>query len=525
MRRPRFAAEFRERRYPQRAGFENNRWERPGSIIGAKNARPETRVGHLDPAPKISHAVLLTSAQLWRGLVRLLFVIVAARALGPEQFGIYALVLATVEMIAVASGSGYGDYLTREAAKDEPLGWGVAAQLTRLRLLSVIPFTAIGLILLWMFGYSRFALGATAWMALTLVPRSPTEAVQGVLRGIGRYAEFLGVELAFGFALVAGAGVLLWRGGGVRAAVEIELAAAIAAGFAAVIMALKLRTPHRARLSVSQLLKACSIFNIYYFVGNLYDRLDVILLSRLGGNYATGIYGAAYRPIGTFQLVPYGVLYRLLPALSRGDCERERLEKVTGLLLSTAFLIVLATMAFSDGAIRLILGARFAESAAALKILIWAVILRYLNYGLNMGLLAARRERVFVATSLTCLAVNLIGNLVFIPIYSWRAAAVLTVVTELVLLGQNVYWFRRIFGAAPRPFGWAQSSAAFVPLLVVVIMGVKVASPIAVGGGCLLLFVTYLYRTGMLGEFTGAWRAERSTRLASSRTLKLEAPD
>jgi O-antigen/teichoic acid export membrane protein len=471
----------------------------------------EVRFDDQAPKPKVSHAALLAAAQLSRGLVRLVFVIVAARTLGPEQFGVYALVLAAVEMIAVASGSGYTDFLTREAAKNQRLGWGVAGQLIRLRLLTLIPLAAIGLIFLWGFGYSRSALWATAWMSLTLVPRSLFEAVQGVLRGVARYVEFLSVELAFGFALLAGAGVLLSGRGGVRAAVEIEVASATAAGLAALIFALRFRSPQPQRLSVSQLLKASSIFNIYCFVGNLYDRLDVVLLSRLAGDYATGVYGAAYRPLGTFQLMPYGILYSLLPALSRGDCEKERLEKAAGLLLSMALLIVLATMAFSDGAIRLVLGVPYAESATALKILIWAVILRYLNYTLNMGLLAAHRERVFVITSLTCLAVNLMGNLVFIPMYSWRAAAVLTIVTELVLLGQNVYWFHRIFGSIPKPFGWAQSSAAFVTLLVIMIAGAKVASPIAIGSGCLLLFVIYLYCSGILGGFTGAWRAERST--------------
>ena len=72
---------------------------------------------------------------------------------------------------------------------------------------------------------------------------------------------------------------------------------------------------------------------VYAFIGNLYDRIDIVLLSRLAGNYATGVYSAAYRPLGTVQLVPYGVLYSLLPGLSRnaasGEDER-RLERAMG---------------------------------------------------------------------------------------------------------------------------------------------------------------------------------------------------
>ena len=71
--------------------------------------------------PRVSHAVLLTSAQLSRGLVRLLFIVATARVLGPGQFGVYALLLAIIEILAVASGSGYADYLTREAADIQAL--------------------------------------------------------------------------------------------------------------------------------------------------------------------------------------------------------------------------------------------------------------------------------------------------------------------------------------------------------------------------------------------------------------------
>ena len=99
--------------------------------------------------PKISHAILLTSAQLARGLFRLLFVVVVARQLGPQQFGVYALLLAMVEMLAVASGSGYADYLTRESAKDARVGWGLASQLTCLRLGCALLLAGAGLGILW----------------------------------------------------------------------------------------------------------------------------------------------------------------------------------------------------------------------------------------------------------------------------------------------------------------------------------------------------------------------------------------
>src|SRR4029077_1051777 len=93
------------------------------------------------------------------------------------------------------------------------------------------------------------------------------------------------------------------------------------------------------------------------------------------------------------------------------------------------------TMAFASPATLLLLGPKYLESASALKVLIWAEVLMCINYGLNIALLARGHERVFVKTSLICLAVNVAGNLLFIPRFSWRAAAVFTLLTQMGLPG------------------------------------------------------------------------------------------
>jgi len=463
-------------------------------------------------APKISHAALLVTSQVVKWSLRLVFVVIVARALGPQQFGVYALLFALIEFLAVASGSGYADYLTREAAKDARVGWGLAFQLVWLRVAVAIPVAAIEIGILSVMRYPRPVLAGTTWMALSLIPRSLSEAVQGVLRGIHQYVSYLVIEIVLGGGLVAGAGLLFLRRGGLGIVIATEVVAAAAASLAALVFGLKYKTREAIWLKGSQLIKTSGVFNAYSFIASLYDRFDVVLLSKLAGDYATGIYSVAYRALGMTQIVAYGVLYSLLPALSRSAGsvkERRRLEKAMGLLLSAAFFVVLATMAFAGPAVRLLLGAQYAESADALKILIWAVVLRYINYALNIALLAAGRERVFVRTSLVCLAVNFIGNLVFIPMYSWRAAAVLTIATELVLLGQNLYWIRRTAGEVAVPWGMARTSLVFVALSGISFAGGYFGLPLVLGSACLVTFAGYLYGSGMIMEFATAWGAER----------------
>jgi len=451
-------------------------------------------------------------AQVAKWSLRVVFVLVVARALGPERLGIYALLYALVEFLAVASGAGYSDYLTREAAKDASSGWGLAFQLMALRVAIAVPIAAIEIGILSLMRYPHAVLAGTAWMALAVVPRSISEAVQGVLRGIHEYASFLAIELILGGSLVAGAVVLLVRHGGLSLVIAVEVLAAAAAALAGLWLSLKYRTRERVWVSVSQLVKKGAVFNLYSLAASLYDRFDVVLLSKLAGNYAAGIYSVAYRALSMTQIIGYGVLYSLLPTLSQGamgQIEQRRLEKATGLLLRVAFFVVLATMIFAGPIVAIVLGPQYAESAGALKILIWAVVFRYLNYALNVGLLAGGRERVFVSTSLICLAVNLIGNLVFIPMYSWRAAAAVTIATEMALLVQNLYWMRRAVGRVRPPSGLLSMSLVFASLLALAMAGGYLGAPFVVGTGCIALFAVYLYQSGIRSDFFAVWSEER----------------
>jgi O-antigen/teichoic acid export membrane protein len=463
--------------------------------------------------PAVKDVFILMASPLVRRLLRVAFVLMVARALGPAGFGVYALIFAVVELLAVISGVGYAEYLTRETAKDERTGWGLAFQLTLLRIGIVIPVAAIVVGILWIMHYHRPVLAGVAWMALTIAPRALSEGVQGVLRGIRRYASYFILDLAVSLTLAAGGCFLLVTGGQLKAVIVAEIAAAVVGGGVALAVCLRFRTVARVGLAWGELVRKTLVFNLYPFTSNLYDRVDVVLLSKLAGDYVTGVYSVAYRALGTLQLIPYSVLYSVLPSLSRnhwGDVEKDRLERAMGLLLIVAFAIVLATFVVAAPAVRLLLGPRYVESVPILKILIWATIPMYINFGLNVALLAMGRERIFLITSAVCLAVNFIGNLLLIPMFSWRGAAVLTILTELLLLAQNVYWVRQAIGRIAIPWGLGRNSLVFAALLAAMLyLGRLISAPVA-GIACFLSFLAYLYRAGMMMEFGTIWRSGRS---------------
>jgi len=190
--------------------------------------------------PRVSHAILLTASQVARRVMRVVFALCVARALGPGGFGTYALLLAVVELVAMISGSGYVDYLTRETAKDQRMGWGLGVQLFLLRCTYVIPGAGGAIAILWLLNYPRPVLAGGAGMLLTLFPRALSESVQGVLRGSELYGSFLAIELTLGLTLVGGSFVLFLRPtAGLSTVIATEIVAAGAAAVVALTLLLR----------------------------------------------------------------------------------------------------------------------------------------------------------------------------------------------------------------------------------------------------------------------------------------------
>jgi O-antigen/teichoic acid export membrane protein len=217
--------------------------------------------------------------------------------------------------------------------------------------------------------------------------------------------------------------------------------------------------------SLQKLIRSTFAFNIYPFIVNVYDRVDVVLLARLAGTFATGIYALPYRIFATLQIIPYSIMGALLPGFSASAAGREASEKCAAamkVLYLSAVLLLLGTLTFADPVVLLLLGKGYAQSILTLKILVWAAAPAFLNGALNTLLLAAHRERVFLWTASVCTVFNIAANLILIPKFSFIAAAAVTVATECLLLAQNLYFTRKYLGRTILPKDAGRITACLV---------------------------------------------------------------
>ncbi len=391
-----------------------------------------------------------------------------SRALGPEVFGLYVLLLTVAEILALVSGAGFGDYLTREVAKAPKLAYQLLYRITQLRVVYLLLLATIAIPGLSLLKYSSSVLVNAGLLSLTLFPRTVAESSQGIRRAVHRFGAVFWIELLQGAALLGTGALLLFEGRGLRGIIWAELASVSLGAAVALPIALRL-SPDRVP-DVSgwrQRIRETFAFNLYPLVVNTYDRVDVVLLSKLVGNAAVGIYSLPYRAYAALSILPYGIMGTLLPSLAKsawGQDEGKRCRVTMQLLYAAALFLILGTMLLADAAVRFALGPGYQNSALVLKILACATIPMFLNYALNT-----------------------------FPRYSYIAAASVTILTELVLLGQNLPLVHKALGYVPMPKRAVRNSLVFAATLMVAHESARFLPALGVAAVGLAIFAAYLY--------------------------------
>src|SRR5437763_9732218 len=209
----------------------------------------------------------LATAQVVRRLLRLCVLVLIARLLGIESFGVYALLLTVVELVALISGFSYGDFLTREVAKDPEAAWPLAKRITQIRFAYSVPCVAIAVLLLVVLRFPTTLLVNAAFLSLTLAPRVVGDSAQGIMKALQRFRPLLWVELAQGVIMLLVAPLLILKGFGLRGVIAAEVLAASAGAIVAVFaIASALDFKGTQPRSFRELARSTLAFNVYPFI-------------------------------------------------------------------------------------------------------------------------------------------------------------------------------------------------------------------------------------------------------------------
>jgi O-antigen/teichoic acid export membrane protein len=178
-------------------------------------------------------------------------------------------------------------------------------------------------------------------------------------------------------------------------------------------------------------------------IAQIYFRIDALLIAGLRDPHEVGLYGAAFKFIELSDLVGAAIGISVFPLLARfvaTDPERSRslLQRTFDVLLAAAAPIALLFALRATDIILLTSGPEFRDAAGALRLLAPYVLLTFVSGLLWRALIAWDEDRRLLAIALVLLTFNVGVNLVLIPVYGFRAAAVVSVFSEIlavVLMG------------------------------------------------------------------------------------------
>ncbi|MDM8332200.1 flippase [Limosilactobacillus pontis] len=171
----------------------------------------------------------------------------------------------------------------------------------------------------------------------------------------------------------------------------------------------------------------------------IYVNSDITILGLMKSNYVVGIYSVSSRIYNIIKSVLSAMLLVTVPRLAllygKGKIGKYKLllSKLTNVLLMITIPSMVGLILLSKQVVLIIAGNHFLRSIVSLRILSIAYIFAILAWILcDCVLIPVKREKYLLySTSLSAL-INVVLNISMIPFFSENAAAISTVIAEMV---------------------------------------------------------------------------------------------
>lgn len=200
-----------------------------------------------------------------------------------------------------------------------------------------------------------------------------------------------------------------------------------------------------------ELLKPILIIFASNIAIQIYVNADTTMLGFLKSDYSVGIYGISVKVYSIVANLLGGILVVTVPRLSMlmGQSKMEEYKKLLVTLIQTMFTLAIPCMIgllfLSKETVMIIGGNKYVSSTAPLQILCFALIFKIFSTIFNdCVLIPLRREIYSMRNFIFAALLNISLNLLFIPIFDVRGAAVTTLLAEAFTMITNLICGRDI---------------------------------------------------------------------------------
>ncbi|MCA9263672.1 MAG: flippase [Planctomycetales bacterium] len=373
------------------------------------------------------------------------FVLYVAALLGVRGFGQYTLAVHYFELFLSLTATATGILLTREIArarmklKDETLDTsahsrGVATELVWHSMALVLGLSVIAVVLMAVlcrvFGYGPETSNASMVASLALFPASIAVVLEAVFVGLEAAQH-----VAWGTALesvlrIALSCLALMLGYGLISLFVVLI-------FTRLLLMIYYAWAVRAHASwrpafhagrFRQFASEWRVFAAENWMATIYTSLDVVILSIFHGEAAVGIYSAAWKIVRLGSVAAKSYTTAVFPVLARLHHEsRERFQSLSRdtirFMLAIALPGVVVVSVLTERIVGLLFTDEYAAAVPVLRVLIWVLLLEFLNPFLSHTLFARGLQLRSMQVAGVSLVVNLVATLLLVVQWeAWGAA-------------------------------------------------------------------------------------------------------
>lgn len=376
--------------------------------------------------------------------------------LGQAGFGEYATTLAFFALFGALSDLGLATVSTREisrsgASESKILGNVASLRLgVSLLLLLIVPF------ILPLFHYSGHVKWGVFLVAGALLFGQMSTFLNGIFQkrlAMDQVAmvEFLGKLIQLGTIYVAVRFDLGF--------IPIILAHFITLTFnASVVFFLSRRLVHFSlEFDVAfwkHILKEAWPIGVTTLITFAYFKMDTILLSFLRPSEEVGIYNVAYKIMENLIFFPAMLVGLIMPLLARTIFQnRDQFEEIANKTAKVFFLLalplVVGTSFLAPQIVALVSGVGFEGAAAALRLLIFSLAFIFFGHYFTMLLIVGNSQRKMIRVLLFVAFFNITSNLILIPNIGYVGAALVSALTEFLVILLLGWLTKRTLGYRP----------------------------------------------------------------------------
>ncbi|MGB9980298.1 flippase [Methanobacterium sp.] len=378
-------------------------------------------------------------SQIFIYAISFIYIIVAARYLGTNGFGIISQAMALTGILVIFADMGINYLIVREVARDKSLTEKYLGNSLTIKLILTLVTVIMTIIIVNYLNYDNTTTLVIYLFLISVIFNSFSSMFYSIFQAYEKM-EYISVGQLMGTigVLIGTLLTVFFQLGIISFTLTYVISNLIALIYAFYLCSNKYTLP-KIKFDLTfwnKTIKEAIPFGLTTLSIVAYSSIDIIILSLIQGNDVVGWYNAAYKLLSVFILIPVAFNSAIFPVMSQFHVTSynsldKLFKKYFKYMIIVGIPLGIGTTLLANNIIPLIYGESYILSSIALQILIWYIVIYFARASFERLFESTNKQRSLTIVFGLFVIFNLLLNLITIPSYSFIGAAFSRVITEL----------------------------------------------------------------------------------------------